>query len=486
MKITFLLPPPLDNKRAVDRCYGCNYGLYFLPHLPILYLATILKQNDFDIEIHDMATHGKSIEYFYNFIKKDDSDIYVFYTVFLSEETDILARNYIRKVKKNIKFIFCGTQPTWLPENFLDTEDTFVIRGEPDFVIRDLLLGIRENGEIEKIKGISYKKNDRCFHNESYGLIENLDDLPIPDRTLLDHSVYYRPQMRKMPHTGIITSRGCYAKCTFCVPNSLAFARELEYKKYFHHKPVPRLHSVERVLEEFRLIANLGFKSVSIMDDEFLWNEERDLQIIKGIKQLNLEWSCLARADRITEPIAKAMAESDCVYVDIGVESFNQKILDSIGKCIKVENISRGIKILKKYNIEPELNILLGASSLETEETIKDTIKKVEELDINYVLFNIACPFPGTEFYYQAKQNKWFNNKENDYVPIDPSEESLISFPHLSREKLNSLLSYAYKTHYFNTKYILNQLKKVQSPRDFYNKFVTGMRTFKRNILKKQ
>jgi len=141
---------------------------------------------------------------------------------------------------------------------------------------------------------------------------------------------------------------------------------------------------------------------------------------------------------------------------------------------------------LKKYNIEPELNILLGASSLETEETIKDTIKKVEELDINYVLFNIACPFPGTEFYYQAKQNKWFNNKENDYVPIDPSEESLISFPHLSREKLNSLLSYAYRTHYFNTKYILNQLKKVQSPRDFYNKFVTGMRTFKRNILKKQ
>ena len=95
------------------------------------------------------------------------------------------------------------------------------------------------------------------------------------------------------------------------------------------------MHSVERVLEEFRLIANLGFKSVSIMDDEFLWNEERDLQIIKGIKQLNLEWSCLARADRITEPIAKAMAESDCVYVDIGVESFNQKILDSIGKCRK-------------------------------------------------------------------------------------------------------------------------------------------------------
>lgn len=192
----------------------------------------------------------------------------------------------------------------------IDGENTYVIRGEPDFTILHLVNCIMSGDDMNKIKGISFWQNGHIVHNEPAEVIDNLDILPIPNRRLLDHSVYCNPKLTQLPHTAILTSRGCYGKCSYCVPNSLSFAREIESKRYFFHKPVPKLHSIERVIKEFTQIAELGFKSVSIIDDEFLWNEERDIEICNGIKKLNLEWSCLARPDKITERVAKSYGRS--------------------------------------------------------------------------------------------------------------------------------------------------------------------------------
>lgn len=483
MKITFIMPPPLDGKRAIDRSFGCTYGLYLLPHLPTLYSATILYNNCFDVKINDFDARHSTKDDFIRFALQDDSDIYIFFTVFLSEERDIKARQIIRGIREDSKFVYCGTQPTWNPSAFLDNEDTVVVRGEPEFCILDIIKAMNGEGQIDNINGVSFFKNGEIKHNPHRGIIENIDDVPIPNRSLLDHSFYFNPKLSKVPHTATLTSRGCPFKCWYCVPNSLSFSRELEYKKYCNKKPAPRLHSAERVIEEFREIAKLGFRSVSVIDDEFLWNDKRTVAICDGIKDLNLEWSCLARPDMVTEKSAKAMAEAGCSYVDLGVESFDQNVLDDIKKDMKVEDISKGIKILKDYGIEPEINVLMGATPMETEDTIKKTIDEVEKLDVNYVLYCIATPFPGTDFYYAAKERGWMIT--GDYVPIDPQKETIISYPHLSNEKLEELLAYAYRRHYFNLKYVIKQFKQVKSFRDFKNKSSAAMNLFRRNVIKK-
>jgi len=480
MKITFLMPPSLDGERCADRCYGCNYGIYFLPHLPTLYMATILQNDRYEIAIRDFAAKKQKKKDFLNFISNDDSNAYVFFTVFLSERNDIEARRLIRNIQDDAKYVYCGTQATWNPTAFLD-ENSYVIRGEPDFTILELAKVLQGHENIENVNGVSFMKNGKVKHNASRDLIKNIDDVPIPDRTLLDHSPYYNPKLSKTPHTAVLTSRGCFGKCWYCVPNSLSFARELEYKKYYDKKPAPRLHSVERVINEFREIAKLGFKSVSIIDDEFLWNDKRTVAICEGIKKLNLEWSCLARPDMVTEKSAKAMSEAGCYYVDLGVESFDQKVLDAIRKEMKVEDISKTIKILKDYGIEPEINVLLGATPVETEETIKKTINEVEKLDVEYVLYSIASPFPGTDFYYAAKEKGWMTTE--DYIPIDPDKESLISYRHLSKNKLEELMNEAYKEHYFNPKYIIKQIKNIKSVKDFVNKTNTAINLIRRNVI---
>ena len=63
MKITFLIPPVLDNTKDVDRCFGCNYCIYFLPLLPVLYTATLLKSEVESISILDFAAERNSDKY---------------------------------------------------------------------------------------------------------------------------------------------------------------------------------------------------------------------------------------------------------------------------------------------------------------------------------------------------------------------------------------------------------------------------------------
>ncbi len=484
MKVSFLIPPVLDGTGDVDRCFGCNYSIYFLPLLPALYAATVLRPAVDAVAIHDFAAQRKSAADFEAFIAADDSDIYCFYSVFLSQSTDTRARSLIRARRPNALFVYCGPQATFAPEVFLDAPDTYVVRGEPDLLVRALIEAIKAGDRYPSLSGVSFLKDGRRFDAPAAALLSDIDALPIPDRTLLDHRPYNNPKLRSLPHTAALTSRGCFGRCWYCVPNSLSYAQELEYKRHFGRKPPPRVHSAPRVIEEVRQIAAQGLRSVSFIDDQFLWDEERTLQICAGIKDLGLEWSCLCRPERITGAVARAMKEAGCSYVDIGTESFVPEILDAIKKDVAPEATTEAVRILKKNGIEVELNILLGATPAETEGTIRRTLKTVRSLDVDYVLFSIANPFPGTDFYAAAKKEGWLFYGE--YVPRDPARDAIISYPHLSKERLERLCAGAYASYYLRPRYLYKQLRSLQSARDFLSKVSAAARFFFKLIFKKR
>jgi anaerobic magnesium-protoporphyrin IX monomethyl ester cyclase len=480
VKISFLIPPVLDGTRNVDRCFGCNYSIYSLPLLAMMYPATICRQQGHDVAIRDFAAEGKSEKAFREFLAGDDSELYCFYTVFLSQQTDRLARDLARAARPGARFVYFGPQPTWDASVFLDRPDTFVVRGEPDFIVPRLVEALARQADPSAVEGTSYRGPEGPVHNRPASIVPDLDTLPIPDRTLLDHRPYCNPKLHGKPHTAILTSRGCYARCWYCVPNSLSYARELEHKREHGVKPPARLHSAARVVAEMRRAAELGFRSVSVIDDQFLWNESRTIEICAGIRELKLEWSCLARCDRVTDKAAEAMAAAGCSYVDLGTESFDQKVLDAVRKGIRVDATERAVKILKRHGIAVELNILFGAAPEETEETIALTLRELRRLDVDYVLFSIANPFPGTDFYAAAKANGWL--AYGDYVPVDPARNSIISYPHLPKERLEQLVSRAYRAHYLHPRTLWREFRKVRDLSDFRDKVLTGVKFLQRNF----
>ena len=209
------------------------------------------------------------------------------------------------------------------------------------------------------------------------------------------------------------------------------------------------------------MLAAQGYKAIGFMDDNFIWNEERTAKLCAIMKKYGMKWGCEARVDAITEPIAKMLGESNCGYIDLGVESFNDDILAYIKKGIKVSDIYRAIELLKKYGVPVKLNILIGSSPLETRETVRHTLREAKRLDVDQVMFNIVSPFPGTEYYKLCKENGWLATE--DYIPTDVQRESILNLPNLTSKEMERLLFKNNLSYFVSLGFIIKQLSRFKS-----------------------
>lgn len=464
MKITFIDIPNWMERESVERVFGCNLTIYPVPNVFTLIIAAILRDGGHRVNYIDCANYYWSQQQFKDFLYKDDSDLLGIHSVNLSKQIDLFALEKIREIKRFIPVVFTGPAPTYFVEEFLKDENVYVIRGEPEFTFKELVSELSQpinKRNLENIDGLSYLKNAMLIHNNSRLPISDLDFLPFPARELLDQRLYFNPKIGLNPWTVLLASRGCSYRCIYCVPCSLNFAREIEYKRFYNCKPPVRLRSVRNIIEEFRVLKKQGYRSISIIDDNFIWGEKRTLELCEGIKNLGIQWGCLARADHITERITKSMAEAGCQYIDLGVESFNQDVLDYIHKDLKVQRIYEAINIMKKYRIGVKLNILLGTSPIETEEIILENLRRVKELKPSTVMFSIVSPFPGTEFYNIVKENNWFDKE--DYYPTYLQKKATISYPNLSSKDLNRLIRRCNYNYYLSPSFIMQGLKRIKS-----------------------
>ena len=432
-----------------------------MPNIFLLTVAAILEKKGYEVKYLNMPLKGYSEKDYISFLKEDESDIYCFYSVNLAKKNDIVALEHIRLERGNVPVFFMGPGPTYDVKHYLKDERCFVVRGEPDYTVPNLV----ENLESpENVKGVSFMRNANIIESPAADLVNDLDDLPLPARHLVDKQDYFNPKLGMSPFTSLVTSRGCPYRCLYCVPNSLSFATEIEHKRKIGKsvKPRYRVHSPKRVIEEFKMLKAQGYKGVAILDDEFAIQKNRVIEICNGIKDIGVKWGCLARADSLDDETVKAMAESGCVYVDIGVESFDQKILDYIQKDIDVNTIETAITLLKKYGIMAKANILFGASPYETKETIQKTLEGVKKTDPDSVMFSICNPFPGTDYYDIAKKEEWFIH--GDYVPMDVQKQSNVSYPGgLSNKELEFAVRKANFSFFLRPSFVFKQVRRMDS-----------------------
>jgi radical SAM superfamily enzyme YgiQ (UPF0313 family) len=485
MKIIFVNPPVWPGTRPVDRVYGCTYALYPIPNIFALGYAATLERAGYVAGFLDAPNEKISVKKFESLIINDSANAYIFHSVNLSQEIDLRAHALIRKIKPDAWIIFSGPAPTDRPDDFLVDEGTIVARGEPDLIIVEIMKVLGEGAgqnELKTIPGISFKTSKENIHNVTAGIIDDLDSLPFPARHLTKANIYHNPKLPREPMTAMITSRQCAFQCIFCVPNSIGFAREIEYKRYVNNgevvagnlpkgygkfiKPAVRKRSAENVIEEFKLLKKQGYRSVSIVDDQFLWEEERTLKICDGIKDLGIQWGCLARADRVSKETAEAMAKAGCRYVDLGIESLNPKTLAYVNKNATVEKMYEGTKLLQNAGIQVKVNMLIGANPDETKQEIWDSIKKVIALKPEIIMFSIVSPFPGTKYYEIAKKEGFMDSGE--YHPTSVQHRAITSYKNFSRRDLDRLLWQANASFYFRPDVILRNSWRLLHPRSAY------------------
>ena len=462
MKVQFLVPPAEGD--VPERVFGCAYRRYPMPPIFCLTAAAVLERDGHSVLYADAVLNRWDETTTLSHMRQHAPGVIVIYSVNLSKEVDLQWGEKLLAVLPSLVIVYMGPSATDKPDGFLFDERCYVVRGEPEYALRDLLRAIARGDPPSEVPGVSCRADGSLRHAPLRLPIEELDELPFPSRHLVRRNSYYNPKLAVRPFTAVLTSRGCSYNCIYCVPNSLSFAREIDYKRARGKKPPVRMRSPENVVAEFQLLADQGYRSVAIIDDNFTWGTRRTVEICEGIKGTGIAWGCLSRADHLNEEIVRAMGESGCRYVDIGVESFDEEVLRWTRKQMDVRRVTEAVHLLRRYGVSPKLNIILGSAPCETEESIRATLEHVEELDPDAVMFSVCNPFPGTDFYDIARREGWITT--GDYVPVDVGKESIISYPHLTKETLEALLSEANRRFYLRPRFFLRNLPKLARPRE--------------------
>ena len=316
-----------------------------------------------------------------------------------------------------------------LQNSFVD----IIVRGEGELTFRELV----KNKKLEEVKGISYKINGTVMNNPDRPLVKDLNKLPLPARYLRDRKANY--QFFQMPLDVIETSRGCPFNCTFC-------------NIHLFYRGTYRTKSTERIIKELKIIEKHQKNSnVLIVDDNFTANMKRVEEICDKIilNDIKLDLICLSRVDVIKNHpnIIKKMSQAGFWLIFLGIESFNQKSLDGIQKKIQFRDIVQAINILHDNDILIVGSLLIGSNLDEKESDIDLMIKIVKKLRIDFPLYSIMTPLPGTKFRDVLIENNYL--KSYDWSKYDFTT-AVNRLNILTSEKLGRLLSKAYFYGYFN------------------------------------
>ncbi|MBU1061233.1 MAG: B12-binding domain-containing radical SAM protein [Candidatus Omnitrophica bacterium] len=334
-----------------------------------------------------------------------------------------------------------------------------VARREYDYTLKEFA----DTGNLSRLAGISYFKDDGIIHNPDRPFIDDLDNLPFPAWHHINLYDYYAPAKRN-PFLTVITGRGCEGRCTFCL-----FPQVMYGRKY-------RPRSPERVLDEIESDIKLfpGLKEIMFEDDTFTLHKfhGRLEKICQGMldRRIKVGWSCNARPDIQDFSILKLMKRSGCRMVCVGFESGNEEILANIKKGISLDAMSKFTHLCKKAGLSVHGCFVIGAQG-ETNLSIKKTVRFATGLPIDTVQFSGLCPYPGTEFYRWCKdKNYLIPGNWKEWVDENGEQRTIIDYPHLSCETMNKAIDSSLYSFYLRPRYILSQVFHPKSLHDIQSR----------------
>jgi len=324
----------------------------------------------------------------------------------------------VKEINPATVTVMGGAHPSVMPEESLrDQNVDFVIIGEGEYALRDLLKHIEAKTDYSALDGLAFRAGGKIAVNPKTTFIKNLDELPRPARHLFPMEKYFDPakyQVRPLapPAATMITSRGCPANCTFCSIHPV-----------WGHRFRPR--SAEDVLDEIgRLVAAYGIREIHFIDDNMTLDKKRMLAICAGIREKfpGLKWLSAGTALwALDEEMLEAMAASGCYRIYLPVESGDQEVLSRlVKKPLKLDRVPALVRKIKSLGIEAHGFFIVGFPG-ETPAQVRRTLRYIRKLDLDHHYLYYATPYPGTEMYETCRQKGYLGQKEG-YKGLFPRE----------------------------------------------------------------
>jgi len=428
------------------------------PPLGLLYMASNIKRlRDDNVGVIDAFCENLTKEKLVERVLGERPDVF---GINCSTHTFLDAIAVLQDIDRalpEVKLVLGGYHATFTSEKILREYPfvDFIIKGEGEYALPQLLGHIGSDTVPSDVDGISFMENGRHISNP-IKLIEDLDALPFPDRSLTNEVEYgyFHGNIRLTygKFTTICTARGCPYSCTYC---SCARLSMMKWR--------PR--SAENVVDEIESLYDQGYECCVVVDDNFTHKRKRVEKICELIRarKIRMQFYCEGRVDNAPYSLMRDMKKAGFNVIYFGVESASKHVLDYYHKNITPEKAKEAIENAKRAKMVVVASFIFGAPNESTED-IQNTINFIRSSRPHAIQINILDCLIGTPIWDELVEQglvgpeDWkTNHRIYDYM----SER-------FSQEELERLKNHGYKTHidaWKNREGLVEFLKLVASNR---------------------
>jgi len=404
-KILFIVPPTTLPKDSVKR---------IAEPLGILYMGAVLKNKGYEVEVFDASCEGydKHVEkdYYITYgvsddeikeqIKKIKPDIVAVSCLLTARENDsLMVCRCAKEVDKNMPVVVGGIHANLFPKKLLNTNlIDFVILGEGEFRLPHLLDDLNEGKDKFDFDGVAYTKDNAQIVNPVQKKIDDINDLPYPDRDLVNMEKYFEIGVPYAPFSAerrvaqVLATRGCPNNCNFCATINL-WGRKV------------RARSVDNIINELKMLKEkYGVKEVQFIDDNLTVNKQMAKELFRKMKSLGLKW-CTPNGlmfNTLDKEMIKLMAECGAYQLTFAIESASERVLKNIiHKNVRLDLVKEMVDEAHKYDISVHGMFLMGFPG-ETREEIFTTLDFPFKIGFDSVSFFVVNPMPGSQLYQEC------------------------------------------------------------------------------------
>ena len=478
MKILFL-QPPVGNRMKIfssdlDKSHLDVTSKYLFPPLGLLYILSYLKKHNPDNDLYFLDCVAEKINHdqLFTRIQEIQPDLAAITSYTPTLYDTLLAVRSIKAVNPDTHICVGGHHASSFPEETLSLKGVdSIIVGDGEEVFSQLVRALQSNKKIDHITGIYTSKNINSFTRSlkpdkrvlyrqtmPFGYVQDLDELPFPDRSYIRHLKYFSLGCVTDNPASLISTRGCNNKCSFC--NS-------PYKTI-------RIRSPRNVVREIEDCLSLGYKEIHFFDDFFNINPQRVINICDEIDKagLDIPWSFRGYVKTVTEESLARARQSGCRLISFGVETGSDKGLKRIRKGTTTHSIRKAFNTCKKAGIKTIANFMIGLPHEETPDDIKRNIDFLIELNPDYVVIEILRLFPHTAVYNEALSKGIVDADRFQSFLSEPTPDFTIDHweEFFSSRQLVDFQKMAYRKFYFRPSYVIQNVRNTNSLFEFRNK----------------
>jgi radical SAM superfamily enzyme YgiQ (UPF0313 family) len=292
----------------------------------------------------------------------------------------------------------------------------FCLHGDYELIFRSVI----EHG-LEGSPGVTYRRDNGEIIEGMPAYAENLDELPLPDRSGIDQQRYIVRGLGK-PQATIRVQRGCPFPCTYCLVHSVSGNRA-------------RHRGARSIVSEMQQLLGSGIRYFYLRAETFTLDRRWALEILKEIAAHcpGARWVTTTRVELIDEELLLAMKAAGCYGISFGLDAASKQIAQQIKKPLRQEEATLVFALCRKHGILSLAYLMIGFI-WDTVETLDEAEKFAHAIRPDLLTVHYAHPYPGTEYYRQVSRNLSPGMQISPRAQAEPA----MAISHLSAEEIHA------------------------------------------------